>query len=238
MGRTVNEQEYAERRSAILDVTQRLVETRGYEQMAIQDILAALQISKGAFYHYFDSKLSLLLALIERIGDEVEQRLLPIVHNPHLSALDKLHHFFVALDHGKIEHKHLVLAYLRIWYADENAIVRQKLYLARVKRFTPWLEKIVSQGIQEGVLTTRYPDQAARMILTLLEDLGYATAEILLAEEQKREDLSRLERIVSATTDALESVLGAPAGCLQRASRTELSQWLVSSSEHGPPASP
>ncbi len=50
--------------------------------MTIQDILDDLQISKGAFYHYFDSKQALLEAMVERIGVEAVQLLLPIVHDP------------------------------------------------------------------------------------------------------------------------------------------------------------
>ncbi len=42
------------RRSEILDVAQRLIATKGYEQMTIADIQAELGISKGAFYHYFE----------------------------------------------------------------------------------------------------------------------------------------------------------------------------------------
>ena len=226
MARTVNEQEYAERRNAILDVTQQLVATKGYEQMAIQDILDALQISKGAFYHYFDSKPALLLALVERMGDQLKQLVLPIVNDPTLSALDKLQRFFATLNREKVAHKEFVLAFVRVWYGDENAIVRYKLYVTRVKRFTPWLEGIIRQGVAEGVLTTPYPDQAARMVISLFEDIGYATVELLLAEEHLPDNLLRLERIIDAWIDALERLLGAPAGCLQRPSREELSQWL------------
>jgi hypothetical protein len=56
--------------------------------------------------------------------------------------------------------------------------VRHKLYTTRIKRLAPWLEEIIRQGIEEGVLTTPYPDQAARMVISLFEDLGYATAEL------------------------------------------------------------
>ena len=70
MARTINEKEYAAKRNQILDVTQGLIYTKGYEQMAIRDILDELQISKGASYHYFDSKPALLEALTERIGQE------------------------------------------------------------------------------------------------------------------------------------------------------------------------
>src|SRR2546421_13090655 len=109
MARIVNEAAYAARRNAILDAAERAVETKGYEQMAIADILSELHISSGAFYHYFDSKPALLLALVERLGEQVEQLVLPIVHDRESGALDKLQRFFMALDRWKISHKSLVL---------------------------------------------------------------------------------------------------------------------------------
>ncbi len=109
-------------------------------------------------------------------------------------------------------------AYLSVWYGDENAIVRNKLYQARVKRLTPWLEEIIQQGAREGVFTTPYPDQAARIVISLLEDVGYASTELLTASKLSPEDLLRLQWILLATTDALERLLGAPSGCLQPAS--------------------
>ena len=48
MARIVKEEAYTGKRNVILDVAQRLIYTKGYEQMTIQDILAELQISKGA----------------------------------------------------------------------------------------------------------------------------------------------------------------------------------------------
>ena len=101
MARIVKEEEYAEKRNAILDVAQRLIYTKGYEQMTIQDILDDLQISKGAFYHYFDSKQALLEAMIERMGEEMEQFLMLIVHDPMLSALDKFQRFLATANRWK-----------------------------------------------------------------------------------------------------------------------------------------
>jgi len=231
MVRTVNEAAHASRRNAILDAAERAVITRGYEQMAIADILNDLQISSGAFYHYFDSKPALLLALVERMGNEIEQVVLPIVHDPVPGALEKLQRFFAAFDQWKFAHKRLILAYLPIWYGDENAIVRHKLYLARVKRLTPWLEEIIQQGAGEGIFTTPYPDQAARIVIALLEDVGYASIDLLLAEKLSPEDLEHLQRILLATSDALERLLGAPAGCLQLASLAGLKQWIATQAD-------
>src|SRR5512136_2174315 len=126
MARVVKADEHAVKRKEILDAAQRLVFTKGYEQMSIQDIVETLQISKGAFYHYFGSKPALLDGLVEAMVDEAEVMLDPIVAEPHLSAIDKFQRYFAAAGRWKTEQKEFILTLLRIWYTDQNTIVRQK----------------------------------------------------------------------------------------------------------------
>jgi AcrR family transcriptional regulator len=102
--------------------------------MTIQDILGDLGMSSGAFYYYFDSKPAVLEAFIERIRQAVEQPLLPIVHDPHMPALEKHQHFFDTLDRLRIAHKADVVKLGHVWYTDDNAIVRQKVDEAAVKQ--------------------------------------------------------------------------------------------------------
>jgi tetracycline repressor-like protein len=56
MARTLDPVAHAVRREAFLDAGQRLIATKGYTQLSIQDVLDELASSKGAFYHYFDSR--------------------------------------------------------------------------------------------------------------------------------------------------------------------------------------
>ncbi len=101
MARAVKEEEHTEKRNAILDAAQRLIYTKGYEQMTIQDILDALQISKGAFYHYFDSKQDLMDALIERMIEEADRLIRPIAYDPQLPALEKFQRLLDTLNRWK-----------------------------------------------------------------------------------------------------------------------------------------
>ncbi len=228
MARPVKEQEYTVKRSAILDAARRLVQTKGYEQMAIQDILDALQISKGAFYHYFGSKQALLSALIEQMLDEGEHLLIAITQDPTLSALEKLQHFFVQLAQWKTAQKETFLGLLRVWYADENAIVRQKLHAARIKRVTPWLSAIIRQGLEEGILTTGYPDKVGHIVVSLLNDHSNTLAELLLSGQFGPEQFVHIERTVAAYTEALERALGAPGHSLQLVDVSTLKAWFFS----------
>jgi AcrR family transcriptional regulator len=225
VARTVNAQEYAQKRDAILDVAQSYIATKGFEQMTTQDLLESLQISRGAFYHYFESKQALLLALVERLAEQAEQLIVPIVSDRELPADDKLLRFFAVVDQYKRDNLDLVFAFLRVWYADENALFRHKLYLARVKRLAPWLSQIIQEGVAEGVFTTPYPDHAARVILSLLEDLGYAAAGLLLVEEGTPLDIPRMTQMGEATADALERVLGMRSGRLRQSWSDDFSRW-------------
>ena len=213
------------RRNEILDAAERLLVTKGYEQMAINDLVEELQIAKGTVYHYFDSKQALLEALVERMVDQIEQRSLLIVRDPNLSALEKLLRHFASTEQWKRTHQSLVMEFLHVWYDDENAIVHRKLSRAGVKRIVPLLSRIIQQGVEEGVFTTPYPDQAARMIAALNDDLGTAIAELYLSAENMASIVQEITQMANATMDALERVLGAEPSSLPRTSDEEIASW-------------
>lgn len=227
MARSVKEDARAARRNEILDVAQRYIYSKGYGQMSIQDILDDMRISKGAFYHYFDSKGAVLEALVERMAvKEVLPLLTSIVEDPDLSALDKLNRYFSTANRWKIENKALMMQLLRVWLADENAIVRQKMFAVSIKHVTPYLTEIIQQGAREGVLTTRFPDQVSEVLYALITNLGNAFGDLLISYEPGRDDLRQIENLMAAYTDALERVLGAPGGSLQLMEPDTLKAWF------------
>jgi AcrR family transcriptional regulator len=230
MVRVVKEKEYAVKRNDILDAAQRLVYAKGYERMTIQDILEDLQISKGALYHYFDSKAALLEALIERGQPEVEQALRSIVDDLHMSALEKLKQYFAMLDRVRLAQRALIVDLLHIWFADDNAIVREKADEMIVQRRAPLLNAIVRQGIEEGVFTTPYPDQAGEIILAITRGMGNILLKIILAFEQDRGQLHYIDDMVAntaASAEAIERVLGAPSNSLYRPDAEAVKGWLA-----------
>src|SRR3981189_498410 len=139
MARTVNAPLHSVRRDAFLDVAQRLVQTKGYEGMSVQDVLDDLEASKGAFYHYFDSKQALLEAVVDRFADGAMASVAPILNDPNLPAIKKLERLFAGIAGWKAERKDLVLAIIEVWNSDSNAIVREKLRRLTVRLMVPLL---------------------------------------------------------------------------------------------------
>jgi AcrR family transcriptional regulator len=226
MARTVKEEEYAVKRKEIVDVTQRLVYTKGYEHMSIQDILNELRISKGAFYHYFESKNDLLEALVDQMLIEAEPVVRPIVDDPNLTALEKLHRLFDASARWKSARKDYILSLVRVWYADENAIVRQKIQTNSIRWTTPLIEKIIQQGVREGVFNTAFSAQTGELVMYLLYHIGDAMVEMIFSSESKDIELVHAEKMMAASNEALERVLGAPAGSLNLVDRENLKVWF------------
>jgi TetR/AcrR family transcriptional repressor of nem operon len=238
MARSMKEEAFSARRNEILDSARRLVYSKGYEQMTIQDILDDLQISKGAFYHYFGSKGAVLNALVERmVTDEVLPLVLPIVHAPDLSAIEKLERYFDTSFRWKTAQKTFMLRLLRVWLADENAIVRQKMFSTSVKHVTPALAEIIRQGVEEGVFTTEHPEQVSHAIIYIIQGLGDTIIDLFISEEI-HPDPGNIEKTVmqytQALSDAIERVLGAPSGSLKLIDTEALKEWFIPSEEATP----
>jgi AcrR family transcriptional regulator len=216
MARHVKPDEYAARRREILDAALQLMHDKGYEQMTIQDVLTQLQMSKGALYHYFDSKKALLDGIVESMGESGSAALGAVVENPDLGAIEKLHAYFQMSTAWKSEHATEVTTTMRLWRHENNALLRQKISQESMRSTTPSLEAIIRQGRQEGVFDTDHPREAAIIVAGM--GLHLADAIIDAIDEDGAEPLdtsgSRAQSVIAAYTDAFERILGAPSGSL------------------------
>src|SRR5258708_4361627 len=168
MPRTLDPEAHAVRRDAFVDAAQRLIQSKGYEQMSLQDVLDELDASRGAFYHYFDSKVALLDAVVERMVDAATASLAPVAADPDLPARQKLERVFTGIADWKMERKELMQAIVKVWLSDENAIVRERFRRHTALRLTPLLASIVRQGRSEGVFDVGSPEHAAAVFVSLV----------------------------------------------------------------------
>ncbi len=59
-------------RTRLLDAALRVLRERGYSATRVDDICAAAGVTKGAFFHHFDSKEALAVAAVGHFGDGAE----------------------------------------------------------------------------------------------------------------------------------------------------------------------
>jgi AcrR family transcriptional regulator len=226
VARTLNPHSHAVKRAEILDAALRLVSLRGYDAMAIQELLDSLEISKGALYHYFPSKSALLEALVERVLIEAERALAPIALDESLAAPEAVSRFFVALGQYKASQKPFIVGVLPVWYSDDNAIVRDKVRRAFVSRLAPMLASVVERGCREGAFAVSSPDQTAHVVLGLTQDLAERLGRLFLtADAVPSLAFAQMRQMVTATAEAVERVLGAPNGSIYLVEPDGLAAW-------------
>jgi AcrR family transcriptional regulator len=226
MARILKEEEYNAKRNEILDVALSLIYSKGYVQMTIQDILDGLRISRGALYHYFDSKQAVLEALVDRMEKEAEQAIIPIVQNPNLTALQKICSYFEASAQWKDRQKELIVSLLGMWYIDENALFRQKMISKSKKGIAHFIEPIIRQGMEEKVFTTRFPEQAAEIFAGIALSLSDSMIELVLYSKCDQVAFEKLEVMLEAYADAIERILGAPSDSLKILKKDEFKAWF------------
>ncbi len=227
MARPLKEDEYNARRSEILDYARQLIFTKGYEEMTIQDLLDGLHISKGGLYHYFASKEALLAALVERMGQEAVETLLPVVQDTNLSAIQKFRQYFEISAKGKAAQKELITSFMRLWYSEENALIRHRMEAESRKHMAGVFEPIIRQGIAEGSFTARYPKQVAVIVAGISLSLSDSIIGLMLAPQLAPAAIQELEDTLEAYIDTVERVLGAPAGSLHVLTPGAFDGWLT-----------
>lgn len=226
MARTVDATLHTVRRVAFLDAAQRLVQTKGYEAMSVQDVLNEVEASKGAFYHYFDSKQALLEAVVERFADDAIATLGRVLGDPDLPALRKLEGIFAGIGRWKAERKELVLAIIEVWNSDGNAIVREKLRQLTVNRLIPLLSPVIRQGIDERTFAAESPEETAMVLVSVMLGFQQQANDLFLARQAGTVTFEVVQRSVAANTEAFERILGVPKGSLTLIDEPALRFWF------------
>jgi AcrR family transcriptional regulator len=226
MARTLDPESYAIKRDAFVDAGSRLIATKGYEQLSIQELLSEVGASKGAFYHYFESKADLLQAVVERMADAVQVTWAEPMTRPGLTAVERLESVFALTAQWKNARRELVLAILDAWLSDHNAIVRDKFRQLVSRRMTPVLEAVVRQGVADGEFTTSDPATTAQVLVTLMQGTQEWAGEAFIARQEGRISLETVERSFRAYTEAFERIVGARPGSLHLISRDTLEIWF------------
>ena len=230
MARSKNELDYSVKRNDILDSAQKFILTIGYEQMSIQDIQSDLRISKGAFYHYFKSKADLLDALTTRLVETSMEMVTPIMQDTSFDALKKFQVLFDTIANWKTAQKEYLMQLLKVWYADENAVTRQKLLSFARKEISPLMDGIILQGINEGLFKPKRDLLYGEVFLSMMIALGDTIAYSLL-DTSKVHPPGTMQRLVDSYTGVITDLLGAPEGSIILFDRHLLEEWTKYSNE-------
>ena len=159
-----------ETRARILTAAQESFGALGYDRASVAEICRRAAVTKGAFYHHFESKQAVFLQLLEAWLDDVDQRLAAFEESRALVP-EQLVAMTTILDHvldTATEQLPIYLEYLT--QALRDAELRQ-LTVRPYDRFHRRIADIIRRGIEQGSLHPVPPEATASTVLALVMGL-------------------------------------------------------------------
>lgn len=224
MARNVDPVAHQARRDRFLDAAERLLRQKGFDAMSIGEVIAEAGASKGAFYHYFDSKLDLLEAMMRRTAAQTAAHLAKVAAEGGDDPLARLQRVFDALAQWKTERRELLVKMLEVWQADANAVARLATRTAIADGVGPTLAEVIADGTERGRFTAADPDESGRLVVHLIQDLNDRLGDLVLGGEASLEDGMRA---VAAYTSAVERVIGVSEGAIVLVAPATLRPWFT-----------
>ena len=201
-----------ERRDQIIEAAERLFYEKGYEQTSVQDVLDALSLSKGGFYHYFQSKIELLEAVCRRQSVRDAEEMTAAVARQE-GAIAKLNTLLKYCGLLRADRMDFALLVLRVGYLGGSLQLRACLREGLMETALPMMREIILEGMAENVFFTRFPDNIGELILQLFANITDELAMLIASgapENQMGDMLTRLETYRCS----VETLLGAPFGTI------------------------
>lgn len=211
-----------ETKDRIVETAQHLFFTAGYQRTSVAQIIGAVEIAKGTFYHHFQSKTELLDEIVLRFTRDVLAALEPILEDRSLNALEKLRRYLVRGFAWKVHDRERFFALLNALYTDDNLLLRKKMAERSIRMVAPILARIVRQGVEEGVFDTPIPDRAGELALRLSNALGEEAAWLFRRLPREPEVVREIDAVFADVEYGMERLIGAPAGTIIMVDRSDL----------------
>ncbi|MCR4620613.1 MAG: TetR/AcrR family transcriptional regulator [Clostridiales bacterium] len=202
------------RKAAIIQTAEQLFYSKGYENTSIQDVLDVLKLSKGGFYHHFESKLSLLDAISLRRVEVNAENCLKAISKVEMHAIDKLNCVFSFCSFLNDESTEYISIMLRVAYIEGNVMLRDHIKLSGVSLLSEIVNDAIQEGIEKKLFYTKYSDELGRIILNHAYCLTDDAAQLLVSSQDVVETATKLREKIDAYNYVLETMLNAPHGSL------------------------
>lgn len=204
-----------ERREAILDAAERLFYDKGYENTSVQDVLDKLSLSKGGFYHHFESKLKLLEAICARRSERAYRQSEAAVEACTGNAVAKLNAVLSRIAFFESDSVDYIVIMLKVVYRDGCVQLRDALSRMTLERYQNLITRIIHEGVDQKLFYTPFPDGMGRIILMLNNALTDETACLLSQISRDTDQTGALLELLEAYRYSVETLLNAPHGSIE-----------------------
>ena len=156
------QQRSEETRTKIMDSAIKLFSTRGFSAASVDDICEEAGISKGAFYHHFETKQALFLALLDAwlktIDNAIEASKDKTVPETFMQMTEAFPYIFETAGEG-------LPMFLEFWLQASRDKKIWEASIAPYRRYHKYFTSLIKKGVDEGSFVEVDPELASRMIV-------------------------------------------------------------------------
>jgi len=201
-------------KNKIIEAAHLFFSEKGYDKTSVNDIINKLSISKGAFYHYFNSKDEVLDAIILDYAAEAVDMMYEIVYNPALNGLEKYIKMFKEAQTRREKNAERFSFLIQLFLKEDNLLFRHR-YTEKILELTkPPFVLILQQGIKEGLFIINHPEETAELIIRLGNIYRTKIAILTLTLKDNPNNLLKIQGIIEFMQDTVERLLGLDSGTL------------------------
>lgn len=190
------QQRSEETRSKIIDSAVKLFSTRGFSAASVDEICEEAGISKGAFYHHFESKQALFLALLDSwlqaIDNAIEASKDKTAPETFMQMTEAFPYIFETAGDG-------LPMFLEFWLQASRDKTIWEAGIAPYRRYHKYFTSLIKKGVDEGSFVEVDPELTSRMIV--------ATAMGLLLQSLLDPKGAKWEKVARESTDLLVNSL-------------------------------
>ena len=198
----------------ILETAHLLFSDKGYDNTSVNDIINKLNISKGAFYHYFNSKDEVLDAIIMNYSIEAVDMLYEIAYDSSLNGLEKYKKMFSETQKLRKQNAEKFSFLSKLFLTEGNLLFRHR-YVEKILELTkqPFII-ILKQGIKERLFVINDPEETAELIIRLGNIYRTKIALLSLTHNDNPNIRLKIKNIIEFMQDTVERLLGLDSGTL------------------------
>ncbi|HEU4746139.1 MAG TPA: TetR/AcrR family transcriptional regulator [Anaerolineales bacterium] len=157
------QQRSEETRTKIMDSAIKLFSTRGFNAASVDDICEEAGISKGAFYHHFESKQALFLALLDGWLQVIDNAIEASKDKTAPETFTQMTEAFPAIFEGADLRLPM---FLEFWLQASRDQKIWEASIAPYRRYHKYFTSLIKKGVEEGSFVEVDPELAARMIVS------------------------------------------------------------------------
>ncbi|MGI5899229.1 MAG: TetR/AcrR family transcriptional regulator [Christensenellales bacterium] len=202
------------RKYQIIRTAEDMFYEKGYENTTIQDIISAVKLSKGGFYHHYSSKEQLLDEICDKKATGYYLHALDAVEKSPNDPVSKFNAIYDKNGLWQEDNKDFLGLLINVAYSKNNLVMRERLKQKTVAKLLPLMQSVVKEGTDRNIFYTIYPQDICRIILNINNSLNDELAQYLLSCGYSPPVMGDIIRIIDLYRNVIERLLDAPYGSI------------------------